>query len=104
VVVIRAYVSITTRLWKAKNPDEQHNTVPRNQKEMLWRELKDMFTLPERVDEELVKKCALKKMALAFSTFKKKLFGNCVKQDKEPDWDSSPGQTLLGGVQGIQVI
>jgi hypothetical protein len=33
---------------------------------MLWRELKDMFTLPEGVDEELVNKCALKKMALAF--------------------------------------
>jgi hypothetical protein len=31
-----------------------------------------MFTLLEGVDEELVKKCALKKMALAFSTFKKK--------------------------------
>ena len=33
-------------------------------------ELKDMFTLPEGVDHELVKKCALKKMALAFATFK----------------------------------
>ena len=29
-----------------------------------------MFTLPERVDQELVKKYALKKMALAFATFK----------------------------------
>ena len=30
---------------------------------MLWTELKDMFTLPEGVDEELLKKCAFKKMA-----------------------------------------
>jgi hypothetical protein len=37
-----------------------------------------------------MKKCALKKMALAFSTFKKKLFGKYVKQDKELDWDSFP--------------
>jgi hypothetical protein len=49
-----------------------------------------MFTLPEGVDEELVKKCALKKIALVFSTFKKKLFANYVKKDKEPDWDNFP--------------
>jgi hypothetical protein len=89
-VVVRAHVSITTRLWKMKNPDEERYAVPPNQKEMLWRELKDMLTLPEGVDKELVKKCALKKMALAFSTFKKKLFGNYIKKDKEPDWDSFP--------------
>jgi hypothetical protein len=29
-------------------------------------------------------------MALTFSTFKKKLFGNYVKKDKEPYWDSFP--------------
>jgi hypothetical protein len=85
-----------TRLWNTKNPDEERYTVPPNQKEMLWRELKDMFTLPEGVDEELVKKCAPKKMALTFSTFKKKLFGNYVKQDKEPDWDSFPRSNLTG--------
>jgi hypothetical protein len=49
-----------------------------------------MFTLPKGVDEVLVKKCALKKMALAFSTFRKKLFGNYIKKDKEPDWDNFP--------------
>jgi hypothetical protein len=35
-----------------KNPDEERYTVPPNQKEMLWRELEDMFTLPEGADEE----------------------------------------------------
>jgi hypothetical protein len=45
-VVVRAHVPITTRLWKMKNPDEEHYTVPPKQKEMLWRELNDMFTLP----------------------------------------------------------
>jgi hypothetical protein len=89
-VVVQAHVLITTRLWKTKNPDEERYAVPPNQKEMLWRELEDMFTLPEGVDEELVKKCALKKMALAVATFKKKLFGNYIKQDKEPDSDSFP--------------
>jgi hypothetical protein len=76
-----------------------------NQKEMLCRELKDMFTLPEGVDEELVKKCALKKMAVAFSTFKKKLFGNYFKQDMDTELGQFPlGQILLGGVQQIQVV
>jgi len=54
---------------------------------MLWTELKDIFTLPEGVDEELVKKYALKKMALAFATFKKKLFTNYITKGKEPNWD-----------------
>ena len=59
-------------------------------KEMIWRELKDMFTFPEGVDEEFVKQCALKKMALAFATFKKRLFANYIKKDKEPNWDNLP--------------
>ena len=49
-----------------------------------------MFTLPEGVDQELVKKCALKKMALAFATFKKKLYNNYIRKDKEPNWDDLP--------------
>ena len=44
----------------------------------------------EGVDQELVKKCALKKMALAIATFKKKLYINYIKKDKEPNWDDLP--------------
>ena len=54
---------------------------------MLWPELKDMFSLPEGVDQELVKKYVLKKMALAFATFKKKLYINYIKKD---NWDDLP--------------
>ncbi|RLM75701.1 transposon protein, putative, CACTA, En/Spm sub-class [Panicum miliaceum] len=57
---------------------------------MLWTKLKDMFTFSEGVDEEIVKRCGLRKMALAFSTFKKKLFAKYVKKDKEPNWDDLP--------------
>ena len=57
---------------------------------MLWTELKDMFTLPEGVDQELVKKWALKKMVLAFASFKKKLYNNYIKKNKEPNWDDLP--------------
>jgi len=52
--------------------------------------IKDMFTLSEGVDQELMKKCALRKMALAFATFKKKLYTNYIKKDKEPNWDDLP--------------
>ena len=57
---------------------------------MIWRELKDIFTLPGEVDEELGKQCALRKMSLAFATFNKKLFANYIKKDKEPNWDDLP--------------
>ena len=70
--------------------------MPPHQKEMLWAELKDMFTLPEAVDQELVKKCALKKMALAFATFKKKLYHNYIKKDKELNWDDLPQVSHTG--------
>ena len=70
-------------------PEEQQRAVPPHQKEMLWTELKDMFHLLEGVDQELVKKCALKNMALAFATFKK-LYINYIKKDKEPNWDDPP--------------
>jgi hypothetical protein len=46
---------------KLMNLDEERYAVPPNQKEMLWRALKDMFTLSKGRDEELVKKCAFKK-------------------------------------------
>ena len=84
-VIVRARIPITTRLWKTTKPKEQQHVVPAHQKEMLWAELKDMFTLPEGVDQELVKKCALKNMVLAFATFKKKLYNNYIKKDKEPN-------------------
>ena len=89
-VIVRARIPITTRLWKMTKPEEQQHAVPAHQKEMLWAELKDMFTLLEGVDEELVKRCALKKMAIAFATFKKKLYTNYIKKDKEPNWDDLP--------------
>jgi len=49
-----------------------------------------MFTLPEGVDEELVKQCALKKISLVFAKSKQKLFANYVTKDKQPNWDDFP--------------
>src|SRR6185503_880834 len=56
--IVRARIPITTRLWKTSKPEEQQHAVPAHQKKMLWAELKDMFTLPEGVDQELVNKYA----------------------------------------------
>jgi hypothetical protein len=47
-VLVPAIIPITTTLWKSLKLEEQQHTMPPHQKEMLWRELKDMFTLPER--------------------------------------------------------
>ena len=99
-VIVRVRIPITTRQWKTSKHEEQQHVVPAHQKEMLWAELKDMFTLSEGVDQELVKKCALRKMALAFTTFKKKLYNNYIKKDKA----NTTGQTILGGVQTVQTM
>ena len=40
--------------------------------------------------KELTKNFGVRKMALAFSTFKKKLYTNYIKKDKEPNWDDLP--------------
>ena len=53
VVIVRARIPITTRLWKTTKPKEQQHAVPAHKKEMLWAELKDMFTLSEGVDQEM---------------------------------------------------
>ena len=52
-VIVRARIPITTRLWKMTKPEEQQHTVPAHQKEMLWAELKDMFTLSEELTKNL---------------------------------------------------
>ena len=60
-VIVRARIPITTRLWKMTKPEEQQHAMPAHQKEMLWAELKDMFTLPEGVDQELCEEMCLEK-------------------------------------------
>jgi hypothetical protein len=51
---VRDHIPISFRLWKSNNANEQSVVVPQRDKEQLWRELKNNFTLPPE-SEELVK-------------------------------------------------
>ena len=86
-VTVRARILITTRLWKMSKSEEQQHVVPAHQKEMLWVELKDMFTLSEVVDQELVKKCAGAK-GHEYS------YSSCTRKGKEKDSIPPSGWTL----------
>jgi preprotein translocase subunit Sss1 len=48
------------------------------------------FTLPEGVDENLVKGWTLVKMATQFQNFKKKLTRDFIKNNRTPNWDEYP--------------
>jgi hypothetical protein len=52
--LMRDHIPISFRLWKSNNANEQIVAVPQRDKEQLWHELKNNFTLPPE-SEELVK-------------------------------------------------
>jgi len=80
--LVRDHIPISFRNWKPTSTNEG-SVVPQREKEMIWHELKQQFTLLEGF-EELVKKWTLKKMAEQFQTFKKKLTNMYIKQGKTP--------------------
>lgn len=80
--LLRDHIPISFRMWKSNNPKDR-SVVPQREKDMIWHELKQQFTLPEG-SEELVKKWTLKKMAEQFQTFKKNLTNMYIKQGKTP--------------------
>ena len=60
--LVRDYIPISFRLWKASNPSEQRDAVLEREKKWLWWELKKNFTVPAQ-SEELVKHWTMIKMA-----------------------------------------
>ena len=57
---------------------------------MLWADVKKHFTLPEDVDENLLKGWTLSKMATQFQNFKKRLDKDFVKKGLTPNWNDYP--------------
>jgi hypothetical protein len=55
---------------------------------MLWREVKPYFNFPAD-KKEVFKKWVMKKMAIAFQTFKKNLNKDYVKKGLEPDFEKN---------------
>jgi hypothetical protein len=62
--LVRDHIPISCRLGKSNNPTER-SVVPQREKEMVWHELKQQFTLLVG-SEDLVKQWTLKKMAEQF--------------------------------------
>ena len=70
---VRDHIPISFKLWKkSKSTDIDADVVPETEKEMLWADVKWHFTFPED-KEQLFKDWVMKKMAIAFQTFKKKI-------------------------------
>ena len=79
-VLVRDKIPISIQQWyKPKEEDPEVSYVNDMQKEYLWTELKANFTLPPEEDpekpvkEQLIKSCALKKMATLMRRWMKEL-------------------------------
>ena len=87
-VLVRDKIPISIhQRYKPKNKDPEVSYVNDMQKEDLWTELKANFTLPPEEDpekpvkEQLIKSCALKKMATLFRRWRKELNKFVEKKD-----------------------
>ena len=79
-VLVREKIPISIKQWyKPKEEDPEVSYVNDMQKDDLWTELKANFTLPPEEDpenqakEQLIKSCALKKMATLMRRWRKEL-------------------------------
>ena len=91
-VLVRDKIPISIQQWyKPKEEDPEVSYVNDMQKEDLWTELKANFTLPPEEDSEnlvkkqLIKSCALKKMATLMRRWRKEL-NQFVKNKKTPEF------------------
>ena len=87
-VLVRDKIPISIQQWyKPKEEDPEVSYVNDMQKEYLWTELKANFSLPPEEDpekpvkEELIKSCALKKMATLMRRWRKELNQFVEKKD-----------------------
>ena len=71
---------------ESKATDSDNDIVPKTEKEMLWADVKRHFSFPEE-HEQLFKDWVMKKMAIAFQTFKKNLNKDYVKKGLTPDFE-----------------
>ena len=91
-VLVRDKIPISIQqLYKPKEEDPEVSYVNDMQKEDLWTQLKANFTLPPEEDpekpvkEQLIKSCALKKMASLFRRWRKEL-NKFVDKEETPEF------------------
>ena len=86
-VLVRDKIPISIQQWYKPKDDPEVSYVNDMQKEDLWTQLKANFTLPPEEDpekpvkEQLIKSCALKKMATLFRRWRKELNHFVEKKD-----------------------
>ena len=92
-VLVRDKIPISIQQWyKPKEEDPEVSYVNDMQKEDLWTKLKANFTLPPEEDsenpvkEQLIKSCALKKMATLMRRWRKELNQFVEKKDTRIHW------------------
>ena len=84
---IRENIPISFKLWKkTKSTDNVADIIPETKKQMLWADVKQYFSFPED-KEEIFKNWLMKKMAISFQTFKKKLNKDYIEKGRVPDFE-----------------
>lgn len=87
--IVRENIPISFKAWKKAKDLEPADVVPEQEKQLCWEQLMSHFTLPAGQGiEEKVKQFALKKMAIAFQTFKKNLKRDYIKKGTPPDFEN----------------
>ena len=86
-VIVRDQIPISVQEWKkpAKRDRAGVTFVDERAKDVLWNMLMEHFTLPDNLTDADLKKVgnyALKKMAIAFNTFKKNAWTKYVKSKR----------------------
>ena len=111
-VLVRDRIPISIQQWyKPKEEDPEVSYVNDMQKADLWTELKANFTLPPEEDpekpvkEQLIKSCALKKMATLMRRWRKELNQFVEKKDTRIHrqiWEDQRSLARICGPQDIR--
>ena len=84
---VKEHIPISFKLWKKnKVTDSDADIVPDTEKEMLWADVKRHFSVPEE-NEAIFRDWVMKKMSIAFQTFKKNLNKDYIKRGLTPDFE-----------------
>ncbi|KAK3121231.1 hypothetical protein QOZ80_8BG0648980 [Eleusine coracana subsp. coracana] len=87
--IVRENIPISFKSWKKAKDMEPADVVPEQEEQLYWEPLMSHFTLPTGQGiEEKVKQFALKKMTIAFQTFKKNLKRDYIKKGTTPDFEN----------------
>ena len=87
-VIVRERVPISIRKWKSTDPNEMH-VLPDTEKNMLWSDIKEIFEFPDDREDKL-REWTMKKMAILFQDYKKKLYKHYIKTGEVPDFENHP--------------